>query len=315
MTYVHTGSGRIPYSTGYMANTLISIGMPPERAYRDAYSISLLVDDLDKEELTTDEIMLLTQKWYEKKDAKYAKRIPFLLKKYKQFRPMVILLGGVTGIGKSTIAQQLGSNFGIKSILGSDLIREVLRVTLSKNLMPTLHESSYRAHRALDTSFLPAKSRAVLGFEAQSRQVAVGIESAIEQAIRDDEILIIEGVHLVPGILKKKIIENKAVFFLMLTLSDEETHRSRLTIREAKGDSRSEAYLKYIINMRKIQEYLIEQAQHNNVKIIDIENDEEAILNIINSVWNWKINQIEQKKLKLEEKKKKANSKKKKKLY
>lgn len=292
-TYILTGSGRMPYSNGYMAQTLITLGLPQDRAYRDAYAISIMVDDQNKDEMTSDEIMILTQKWYEERDPVFAKRIPHIRQKFKPFRPMVILLGGVTGIGKSTIAQQLGSNFGIRAIMGTDLIREVLRVTISRNLMPTLHESSYRAHRSLDTSFLPATSRAVLGFETQARQVTVGIESAIEQAIQDNEILIIEGVHLIPGIIKQKIIDNKAVAFFMLTLQNEDIHISRLKNREAKVESRSENYLKYIINMRKIQDYLMEQANKNNVKIIDIENDEKALLEIINSVWDWKIAQLE----------------------
>lgn len=293
-TVVLTTEGKIPYSIGYMAQALIAIGLPQDRAYRDAYSLSLYVNKMDKDEISSDEIMELTAEWYAERDPKYTKRIAHLKTKYKAFRPTVFLLGGVTGIGKSTLAELLGSIFGIRTILGTDLLREVLRVTISPDLLPTLHTSSYMAHEKLDTSFLPAKSETVIGFEAQARSVAVSIESAIEQAIQDDEIVIIEGVHLVPGILKKNLVENDTVIFIMLSLQNEDTHRSRLTIRESRVESRSEQYLAHFENIRKIQEYLLDQAEHNNVEIVDIERNEDALNLIINMIWDWKLDQLEE---------------------
>ncbi|MCY3414096.1 MAG: hypothetical protein INQ03_20800 [Candidatus Heimdallarchaeota archaeon] len=291
-TYVLTNSGKIPFSVGYLSQALISIGLPQDRAYRDAYALSIKINNLPNKEFTSQEIMEKTIEWYQERAPKYAERLAQTKGKFKKFKPMVILLGGVTGIGKSTLAGQLGANFEIKSILGTDLIREVLRVTISEALMPTLHASSYMAHRKLDTSFLPATSKSVLGFEEQARAVTVGIESAIEQALQDEEVLIIEGVHLVPGILKQKILKHKSVVFFMLSLKNEEVHRERLKIRETKVEARGEHYLKYFSNIRKIHDYLITRAEKNNIKIIDIEDDEEALTEIINSVWDWKLELI-----------------------
>ncbi len=282
---VVTNRGNIPFSVGYLASTLLAIGIPQNRAYRDAYSISLIVGDIGQNEFTADEIMQLTVNWYEENDPNFATRVDMLRLDLKPLKPLIILLGGVTGIGKSTLAQMFAKRMGIKSIMGTDLIREVLRVTISSDLMPTLHTSSYVAYRRLDTSFLPALSKAVVGFEEQARSVIVGVEAAIEQAIKDNEVLIIEGVHLIPGLIRKKIMKNQGTVAFQLVLQDEEAHYSRLRRRETKLNNRGTNYSKYYSEIREIQDYLIDQAKNNHIPIIDVENNEKALLKIINMTW------------------------------
>ena len=63
--------------------------------------------------------------------------------------PLVILIGGATGVGKSTIATQLAARLGIVRVVATDAIREVMRAMLSPELMPTLHVSSFQADSAL----------------------------------------------------------------------------------------------------------------------------------------------------------------------
>ncbi|MHA2251192.1 MAG: hypothetical protein ACXAD7_12585 [Candidatus Kariarchaeaceae archaeon] len=283
---VVTNSGNIPFSIGYLASTLLAIGIPQDRAYRDAYSISLIVQDTEQDEFTSDEIMQLTVEWYEENDPNLAPRVDIVRQDLEPIKPLVILLGGVTGIGKSTIAQLFAKRLGVKSVMGTDLIREVLRVTISSDLMPTLHTSSYIAYNQLDTSFLPALSEPIVGFEEQARSVIVGVEAAIEQTIKDNEILIIEGVHLIPGLIRKKITKNQGTIAFQLVLNDEEAHHSRLRRRESKLQNRGTHYSKYFDEIREIQSYLIEQASNNNIPIIDVDNDQKALLKIINSVWD-----------------------------
>ena len=45
--------------------------------------------------------------------------------------PVVILIGGATGVGKSTIATQLAARLGIVRVVATDAIREVMRAMLS----------------------------------------------------------------------------------------------------------------------------------------------------------------------------------------
>ena len=144
---VTTEGGDIPFSIGYLANALLATGISYDKAYEDAYGIALSVVDTGKSRFTSDEIMTITINWYREKNKKIAKRLQAHQTHLKDIRPIVILFGGVTGIGKSTLAQLFATRLGVKSIIGTDLIREVLRVTISSDLMPTLHTSSYIAHR------------------------------------------------------------------------------------------------------------------------------------------------------------------------
>ncbi|MCE7737011.1 MAG: hypothetical protein GPJ54_19150 [Candidatus Heimdallarchaeota archaeon] len=283
---VQTTKGDIPFSVGYLSDALLSIGLPHDKAYNDAYSISLIVASQGKDLLTSQEIMNITTQWYNERNPKLAARIPIMADDFEAMKPMIILLGGVTGIGKSTLAQMMATRMNIKSLLGTDLIREVMRVTISENLMPSLHTSSYTAYTKLDTSFLPALSQSLVGFEEQARSVTVGVEAAIEQTIDDGEILIIEGVHLVPGLIKKKMIKHDAVIEFQMVLKDEEAHRSRLARRESKKSERATTYSEHFKEIREIQDYLIEQAQSNDIPIVDASDDEQALQVIINHIWD-----------------------------
>ena len=72
--------------------------------------------------------------------------------------PLVILIGGATGVGKSTIATQLAHRLGIVRVVATDAaIREVMRAMLSAELMPALHVSSFQADRAAPRAAPPLR--------------------------------------------------------------------------------------------------------------------------------------------------------------
>ncbi len=282
---VETGHGLIPFSVGYLSNTLQGIGIADERAYKDAWKIFRTIRRDPKINFSSDDIMNLATDYYDKKEPNLARRVEIIGKDLVPLRPLVILLGGVTGIGKSTLAQTVATRMGIHSLIGTDLIREILRVTLSHDLMPTLHTSTYVAHEKLNTSFLPSLSKALVGFEEQVRTVLVGVEAAIQQAILDDEIILIEGVHLVPGLLRKEVIDDPRVVFLQLVLENEEKHHSRLSRREKKADGRGIKYLEHFEDIRMIQDYLVQHAEEEKIPLVDIAKNAKASTTIINLIW------------------------------
>src|SRR5450756_2098049 len=56
-------------------------------------------------------------------------------------RPIIILMGGATGVGKSTVATMLAARFGITRQVSTDVIREVMRSLFAPELMPALYNS------------------------------------------------------------------------------------------------------------------------------------------------------------------------------
>ena len=61
--------------------------------------------------------------------------------------PLIILLGGTCGTGKSTVASILASRFGIPTALSTDSIRHIMRNFLSKDDYAVLFASTYEANK------------------------------------------------------------------------------------------------------------------------------------------------------------------------
>ena len=61
-------------------------------------------------------------------------------------KPYVILIGSASGIGKSTIASELAKTLGIKHLIETDFIREIVRGIIGPEFAPALHKSSFDAY-------------------------------------------------------------------------------------------------------------------------------------------------------------------------
>ena len=57
--------------------------------------------------------------------------------------PRLIIITGTSGVGKSTMSAKLASDLGFSKTAATDTIREVLRMNLSEEEMPSLHRSSF----------------------------------------------------------------------------------------------------------------------------------------------------------------------------
>ena len=109
----------------------------------------------------------------------------------------MILVGGATGTGKSTVATEIAYRLGITRVTSTDFIRQTMRAFFSHEFMPSIHYSSFEAAIAVPDADDPL----VAGFLEQSRQVLVGVRASIERALQEGWSMVLEGVHLVPGLL------------------------------------------------------------------------------------------------------------------
>src|SRR5262249_58919673 len=64
-------------------------------------------------------------------------------------KPVLILLGGTSGVGKTSLAVEVAHRLGIARVLSTDSIRQIMRIMLSPELVPALHASSYDAYKRL----------------------------------------------------------------------------------------------------------------------------------------------------------------------
>ena len=133
---VHKGHG-LPYSKGLMAQAISATGLPAGRAFELARVIE---DRLDGGEIRTADLHALAEDVLRtEQDDITARRYASWRRLDRLERPLVVLLGGTTGVGKSTIATMLAARLGVNRVIATDVIRQVLRAFFTHDAMPTVH--------------------------------------------------------------------------------------------------------------------------------------------------------------------------------
>src|SRR6266540_4154925 len=170
----------LPYSKGLMASRVMVTGLAPYRAYQVAERIEDVLLDRSVPSVTSQELNELTTSVLEEvAGERYAKNFLRWQEVERLDIPLVLLIGGATGVGKSTIATQLAARLGIVRVVATDAIREVMRSMFTKELMPTLYTSSFEADSALREAPARMMDRVVVGFREQTSAVAVGVNALI----------------------------------------------------------------------------------------------------------------------------------------
>ncbi len=166
------------------------------------------------------------------------------------------------------------------------MIREVMRKIVSKELSPVIHQSSFIAHEALRVAPPPEFDYVLAGFKDHVGTVSVGVEAVIERALTEGISIIIEGVHIVPGFIRKDLMEKDNVLMFVLSLEDEEMHKSRLYSRCSDGWAHRslQKYLDNFDAIRKIQMYIKDQGNKEGVPVIENIDRITTIDFIINSI-------------------------------
>lgn len=201
-------------------------------------------------------------------------------------KPYVILIGSASGIGKSTIAAELAKTLNIKHLIESDFIRAVVRGIIGKEYAPALHSSSYDAYKNLrnKSRYDDYNELVSAGFDEHASYVIPALEKIIQRAITDYDDIVIEGVHLVPGLINTEQFEEYANIYFFVLSSDEESHKERF-VKRAIQIHRGGKQLDFFRENRIIHDHLLKQAEMHDVNVINTETVEktlDTILAIIN---------------------------------
>lgn len=201
-------------------------------------------------------------------------------------KPYVILIGSASGIGKSTIAAELAKQLNIKHLIESDFIRAVVRGIIGKEYAPALHSSSYDAYKNLRNKarFENYEDLVSAGFDEHASYVIPALEKIIQRAITDYDDIVIEGVHLVPGLIDIEQFKEYANIYFFVLSSDEDSHKERF-VKRAVQIHRGGKQLDYFRENRIIHDHLLEQAEKNDIAVINtetIEKSMDSILSVIN---------------------------------
>jgi len=234
---------RVPFSKGLLATALTATGLPRERAFDVALAVEAVLDQAPEREIGLEQLRRTVEEVLEEhEEARYLKRYRMWNRLAREDKPVVVLIGGATGVGKSTIAAQLADRLGIVRMISTDSVREVMRAFFSETLMPAIHYSSYEAGAGVRIPLGPGFDPGVVGFMEQVDEVNVGVLAVVERALKERTSLIVEGVHMVPGMLASAGARERTADVLLLQLviavDDEHLHRSHFLVREQETSGR-----------------------------------------------------------------------------
>lgn len=268
--------GGLPFSRGVLAQSLLAVGLEPELAHRLARRTEDQLWRLGVGEVRPQRVRTIVRRLVqEEAGEEFARRYDLLRALRRTQRPVVVLVAGAAGVGKSVLAAELGYRLGIPRVVSTDSVRQALRSLISPDLSPVLHASSYAAWRAEllpdeIASARPKRKRVVRGFQAQVHQMGTAIEAIIGRHLTEGTSVVIEGTHLVPGLSPRGAFDGALVAEMVLAVADESDHRDNFGRREARAKGRpSDDYLEHFPEIRMIQEFVLQQAGREGVPVVD----------------------------------------------
>ncbi|KAM3352408.1 hypothetical protein ACQJBY_023953 [Aegilops geniculata] len=138
------------------------------------------------------------------------------------------------------------------------------------------------------TELIGNKQMAIEGFKAQSEMVIDSLDRLITSWEEQKRSVIVEGVHLslnfVMGLMKK----HPSIIPFMVYIANEEKHMERFAVRAKYMtlDPAKNRYIKYIRNIRAIQEYLCNRADKHLVPKINNTNVDQSVAAIHATVFS-----------------------------
>lgn len=278
---------QMPFSKGILSQSLLAAALEPNEAFDVARRIEeRLVRDGVRRVERSDLRKLAFDALRTASSERVANRYLVWRRFQDPDRPVILLLGGATGVGKTSLALEVAHRLGIGRVLSTDAIRQVMRIMLSPELMPAIHTSSYQAHRQEGFEPTPGADPVVEAFAAQASVISVGAQAMIDRAIEENSSLVLDGISLLPGRLGLEAYAGRAhVIFLVVATFDEDAFRARFARRgEGAADRPPHRYLGHLSEILSIQDYILELAETHGVPIVENVSFDRSVLSIIRYV-------------------------------
>ena len=263
----------LPYSRGLMARSLMAAGVAGHRAYALASRVHDELRERGEGRVELERLeALAVEVLGEQEGRESIKR----LRRFQELReldlPIMVFIGGATGTGKSTVATELAYRFGITRVTSTDFVRQTMRAFFSRDFMPSIHQSSFEAGDAFPDADDPLE----FGFLQQARNVNVGVRASTERAFEEGWSIVLEGVHLVPGMVEVPSPELAVSVFVVLSIDDEDEHVRHFRFRDEDSERPESRYLERFADIRRLQEVIVARAERAGVPVIENEDADAA---------------------------------------
>lgn len=292
MIQVESRSGDVaPFSKGLLGQSMEICALPRDEAYAVAAEVEYRMIRDEIRRTSSAAVGRLTARVLKRRVGdqaarKYVRWVHFL----HSGQPLVLLVGGTTGCGKSTLSATMAHRLGIVRTQSTDMLREVMRLMVPTKLLPALHQSSFGAYRALprwrDDENRPIEPHMIDGYLMQSHEVGIAIEGVYRRALREEVSLILEGVHLTPALMRKlsRGADPVVVPFILAALKRKKLRRQLVGRGQQVPGRRAERYLDHFDEIWQLQTFLLSEADRYDIQIVQNTSVDESVRQVMQTV-------------------------------
>lgn len=278
---VRDGALELPFADAVLARTLVVTGMGTGSALDVSAEVAARlgrqrVSSVAIEDVRAETAQVLADRG--EREVLRRLRARWWLRSTRE--PVVLAVGGTSGVGKSTVSQAAARVLGIERVLSTDLVRAVLRGTLHPDLIPALSESSFSAQRMLRSNL--EGNPLLVAFEQQSSIVEQASLSLVRRALKEGLQLVLNGVHVVPGLVD--VPSGWPMFAYVLTVPDVAEHERRFTARFATSDRDPEHYLSRLQAIRELDDYITGHSRQAGIPVIESRDTAQTVFDLVGAV-------------------------------
>jgi 2-phosphoglycerate kinase len=192
-----------------------------------------------------------------------------LVEKDLQKLPIIPIIVGIPGAGKTTIAKELSTALNIGLVIGGDVLRSSLRTVIPKD-NEIFHSSVYNTWKFFGKYSL---DNLISGYIAQAKIMNSTIQKMIaDRGLRDGESMIVEYLHFLPTQYNSDLLKHPSIIPIILQITEKDLYKERIKLRTRYSHLRNsgERLIKEVDKYLQIQDHLCSEASRYKLLIVNV---------------------------------------------
>lgn len=229
----------------------------------------------NRKKVDAEELYRICLKMIKEHGTKYSKKYEIWhkynhLRRKKKAPSIIIAMGGASVSGKSVTMSDISFRLMLPRIITTDIIRKFVKNLVTPDELKILNASSFEKMKER------GKRKKFYIFMKQAEILTPYIRRLMYRAIKDNEDIAIEGIHLVPGMLPRKLLKKPNIISAII-YAPSKTHKHMFftkTIKEGRPIDKKRR-IDFQRN-EKISLFLKKRARKYNIPVIKFKNFEQA---------------------------------------
>jgi 2-phosphoglycerate kinase len=178
-------------------------------------------------------------------------------------KPMVLLIGGYIGTGKSTFAKYVSENINNTTVLPTGIIRAIYQTIVLEDKYPEVFSHTYD---------YVDKKEALANFVKQVSIIQNGIEKIVSFAFSEGQHFIIEGNHITPDFCLE-LAKKYPVISIFFKVSDKQRYRQTITgSTHFRKFNQTQLDIIYFLH-----DYFVSETKKHKLSLFNLDETKEAI--------------------------------------